>query len=108
MGCGETLFLATGGYVTCSYRPCRYIPTPRPGAVLTLLDDRAADHVVWIDGLTLIIRHPRRARPGDAQSSCDLDRHLADLEGPPCAPGWYRVVRDGERWTWHRIDGETT
>ena len=102
MGCGETLFLGSGGYVTCSLIGC-----PRPDAVSTLLGDRETEHVVWIEGL-FTVRHPLRERLDDAQLSCDLDRHLAGLDGPPCAPGQYRVVCDGERWTWRRINGKTT
>lgn len=37
MGCGETLFLGAGGYVTCSYLPC-----PNPGAASDRLAARAA------------------------------------------------------------------
>lgn len=33
MGCGETLFLAVGGHVTCSYAEC-----PRPDAAADLLE----------------------------------------------------------------------
>ena len=36
MGCGETLFLGSGGYVTCSLIGC-----PRPDAASILLDSRS-------------------------------------------------------------------
>ena len=35
MGCGPTLFLGEGGYVTCSWHAC-----PNPSAVADLLEDR--------------------------------------------------------------------
>jgi len=103
MGCGETLFLGDGGYVTCSLIGC-----PRPDAVSRVLDGRKTEHVVWIEGLTATIRHPLREWTDDAQLSCDLNRHLADLDASLLSPGKYRMRRDGERWTWQRIDGEAT
>jgi len=103
MGCGETLFLGSGGYVTCSLIGC-----PRPDAVSTLLDDRETDHVVHLKERTFTVRHPLRERLNDALMRCDLDTYLIALNGPPGLPARYRVGWKGERWTWQRIDGETT
>jgi len=53
MGCGETLFLDSGGYVICSLIGC-----PRPDAASTVLDDRRVGRKgerwtwQWIDGET--------------------------------------------------------
>lgn len=41
MGCGATLFVGSGGHVTC-----RRISCPDPSAVDRLLDDRETEHVV--------------------------------------------------------------
>jgi len=103
MGCGATLFLGNGGYITC-----RYIHCPCPDAVSTLLDDRETDHVVHLHERTFTVRHPLRERLDDALMRCGLDQHLIELDGPPRSLGRYRVGREGERWTWQRIESEET
>jgi hypothetical protein len=46
MGCGETLFLAEGGHVTCSYAAC-----PMPNAVDSLINEKENYvHTVVFDG----------------------------------------------------------
>lgn len=95
MGCGQTLFLGSGGYVTCSRIEC-----PRPDAVADLLEDSEAEHVVLFGDDAFTVRHPLRERLDDALMSCVLHEHLAGLAGPPVSPGRYRATGSGGRWTW--------
>lgn len=109
MGCGETLFVGAGGYITCSYIPC-----PKPGAVATLLDDRETEHVVEFGGKTFVIWHPLREHiEHDALFLCSLHAHITGLSGPPVKPGRYHAIRSdnaigGERWSWWPIQTEAT
>jgi hypothetical protein len=101
MGCGETLMLADGGHVTCTYLEC-----PDPCAVDTLLDDRETEHVVTFGGPTehFTIRHPLRERVGDELLECDLHQWITALDGPPAMPGRYRVRKDGDgRYTFESL-----
>ena len=75
MGCGRTLFLADGGYVTCSYIHC-----PRRGAVADLLADREISHIVQLGEDTFTVRHPLRERLDDALMTCTLHEHIAGLD----------------------------
>lgn len=94
MGCGPTLFLGSGGYVTCSWWRC-----PDPGAVSDLLDDRESEHVVVIGESTFTVRHPLRERLNDDLAECDLHDWLASLPGPPRLPGRYRASKQGgDQW----------
>ena len=86
MGCGETLFLGNGGYVTCSYIPC-----PRPDAASDILDDDCAQHIVQLDEAQFTIRHPLRERLDDELMHCALHDWLLH-EGPPELPGRYLVA----------------
>lgn len=101
MGCGNTLFVGSGGYITCSHLEC-----PRPDAVATLLEDREVEHIVTIFPATFTIRHPLRERLDDALMTCDLHTHMAALDGPPAAPGRYRARQHDGRWTWEGITSE--
>lgn len=95
MGCGRTLFLAAGGYVTCSYIHC-----PRRDAVADLLDDRETAHIVDFTGDGFTVRHPLRERLDDALMTCGLGEYLVQLAGPPVQPGRYRAHGTGRSWTW--------
>lgn len=88
MGCGETLFLGTGGHVTCSRLAC-----PRPTAVDELLAAAETEHIATIheDGFT--VEHPLRERLDGALHDCELHQELQAAGGPPAKPGRYRVVR---------------
>lgn len=57
MGCGETLFLGSGGYVTCSWVKC-----PRPDAAADILLERESEHIVVLGESTFDIQHPLRER----------------------------------------------
>lgn len=87
MGCGRTLFIGAGGYITCFRQAC-----PQPDAVATLLEDRESEHIVRVDPEDFTVRHPLRERLGDALMRCDLHRWIADQPGPPRRVGTYRVV----------------
>jgi hypothetical protein len=100
MGCGETLFVAAGGYIICSRIAC-----PAPTAASEILHDAETEHTVLFGEGTFIVRHPLRERMDDALMRCHLHEHIAGLSGPPMAPGWYRAVPLGgsARWIWIRL-----
>lgn len=100
MGCGQTLFLGTGGHVTCSYIPC-----PDPTAVDTVLDEKETEHIVVIEETTFSVQHPLRERVGGELLDCGLHRWLTDLPGPPARPGRYRARggRSGKPWTFEAV-----
>lgn len=98
MGCGRTLFLADGGYPTCTYIRC-----PRPDAVSDLLEDRETEHIVVFGDDTFTVRHPLRERLDDALMECKLHEHIAGLDGPPVRPGRYRARTASGGWTWEPL-----
>jgi Family of unknown function (DUF6085) len=95
MGCGQTLFAADGGHITCRRLTC-----PRPTAVTDLLEDRETEHIVEFDPRTFTIRHPLRERIDDALLTCDLHDYVSRLDGPPVQPGRYRARSVDGSWTW--------
>jgi hypothetical protein len=95
MGCGKTLVLAGGGCVTCMSLRC-----PRPDAVTSLLDDPETAHIVVLGDRDFTIRHPLRERLDDALMDCALHEYIAGLDGPPAAPGRYRVTGQPGNLTW--------
>jgi Family of unknown function (DUF6085) len=99
VGCGRTLFLAGGGLVTCSYVHC-----PRPDAVHDLLADKETAHIVVLEETTFTVRHPLHERLDDALMQCSLNGYLAGLDGPPAAPGRYRVTGEPGNLTWTEVD----
>lgn len=54
MGCGKTLFLGSGGYVTCSWCKC-----PDPGAAADLLRDAVDYRKVVLAAVPLVPLVPR-------------------------------------------------
>jgi hypothetical protein len=98
MGCGSTLFLASGGHVTCSYVHCS-----RRDAVAGLLGDRENEHIVVFGEDAFTVRHPLRERLDDALMACELHEHIATLPGPPAKPGRYRARGSGQSWTWQEV-----
>ncbi len=99
MGCGHTLFLGSGGYVTCSWVDC-----PRPSAVSDILEDQETQHVVKLGERTFTVRHPLRERLDDALMTCDLHERIAQLPKAPQKPGTYRVTVTGDgSWAWLEI-----
>jgi Family of unknown function (DUF6085) len=100
MGCGETLFLGAGDYITCAELTC-----PRPDAVADILDDGEPQHIVQIvDETGFTVRHPLRERLDDDLMRCDLHAWIAAQAVPPALPGRYRVMWAGDPppgvWTW--------
>jgi hypothetical protein len=94
MGCGATLFLGSGGYVTCSWINC-----PNPAAVSDLLEDRETEHIATLDGSSFTVKHPLRERIADEILTCALPEYLTSLDGPPRASGTYRVRQMGDAWS---------
>src|SRR5689334_22977084 len=92
MGCGETLFVAEGGYITCSFVACT-----NPTAVADILEDRETQHVVELHDASWSVKHPLRERLDDAIVECELGEYLAALDGPPRAPGRYHAVLVDDR-----------
>ena len=97
MGCGHTLFLAVGGYVTCSFVQC-----PNPTAVSSLLEENQPNHVVVIDDETFTVRHPLHERILGVLEECDLHAYMVGLGGPPRQLGTYVVRPVGDVWVFGR------
>lgn len=98
MGCGQTLYVGSGGHITCARIDC-----PDPCAVDRILFDAETEHVVEFGAGSFTIRHPLRERLGDALMQCALHDHVTGLDGPPVEPGRYRArVHDG-MWTWEEL-----
>lgn len=110
MGCGETLFLGSGGYVTCSWFSC-----PRPDAASLLLEQTETDHVVeFADDDTFTIMHPLRERLEGELMACPLHAYLVGLVGPPVAAGRYHASYLGSsgpgelgHWEFEEIESES-
>lgn len=86
MGCGETLFVGSGGFITCSYVAC-----PCPDAVSTILDDSETEHIVELDRESFSVQHPLRERLNGDLFRCKLHGEISDMDGPPRVTGRYRV-----------------
>lgn len=95
---GTTLFIGTGGHITCSLISC-----PRPTAVDELLVEQETEHVVLFDEHTFTVRHPLRERLDDQLMTCNLHKTIADRSGPPAQPGRYRVTWTEGRWWYHKL-----
>lgn len=96
MGCGQTLTVMGGGYLTCRRLNC-----PRPDAASEILGDREAEHLVTFSPTAFTVRHPLRERLDDALMECQLHEHIAGLSGPPIEPGRYRALAEGpDEWSW--------
>ena len=93
MGCGQTLFVAEGGWITCSMQGC-----PNPTAVASVLEETETEHVVTLRESDFTVRHPLRERLDDQIDSCALHAYLRNLEGPPSRPGRYRVSWPSNHW----------
>lgn len=96
MGCGPTLYLASGGYVEC------YVPTcPDSNAASSILEDPETEHVAVFTLTGFTIRHPLKERLGDALLTCDLQKLLSDLGTPPQVMGRYRALKMPGDDHWH-------
>jgi hypothetical protein len=94
MGCGATLFVGEGGYITCSWVEC-----PRPDAVAEILEDRReTEHLVELQAATFTLQHPLRERLDGALFACGIHDTIRRLDGPPAPPGMYRTS-DGREFT---------
>lgn len=86
MGCGRTLFLGSGGHVTCSFADC-----PRPTAVDDLLHI-SDEHYVVFGEEHFTVEHTIRERLEGTMHDCPLHAALSSLAGPPVPPGRYRAT----------------
>lgn len=93
MGCGDTLFLGTGGYVTCSLIGC-----PDPSAASEILEDPETEHIVVFDEKGFTVQHPLRERLAGELFDCPLHEYCRRFDGPPVVAGRYRAhaVADGQ------------
>jgi hypothetical protein len=98
MGCGRTLFLASGGYITCARDKC-----PDPGAASDLLADAEHEHIAVLGEDTFSIQHPLRERLNGELFECPLHAYVSELDGPPRRPGRYRVRQSGDRFSWETL-----
>ena len=103
MGCGETLFLGDGGYITCALLRC-----PRPDAATVILDDGEVHHIVSVEESAFAVQHPLRERLDGDLFRCSLHGWLTEQSGPPKTPGTYRVLAPlNTAWrlaTWEPVD----
>lgn len=97
MGCGETLFVGSGGYITCSFIHC-----PRPDAVSDILADRETEHIVELDRETFSVQHPLRERLDGDLFRCKLHAESSEMDGPPRVTGRYRVYGPAANRHWER------
>lgn len=98
MGCGETLFLGSGGYITCGYVEC-----PRPDAATDILAERETEHIVLLESRTFSIQHPLKERLDGELFLCNLHDELTNIGGPPRLPGKYRVYGAGIGHVWESV-----
>jgi hypothetical protein len=100
MGCGQTLFAASGGHITCSWIEC-----PDPCAVDTILSDPETHHIVTLREDDFSVKHPLRERVADALLTCAVHGRIAEADGPPAQLGTYRIrVPAGNgAWFWERL-----
>lgn len=97
---GNSLFLGSGGYVTCSRLDC-----PNPTAASDIIADRETEHIVTLTGGEFTIRHPLIERLGNDLASCQLHLQLKTMGGPPRQPGRYRVYMGADLYAhaWERL-----
>jgi hypothetical protein len=95
----ETLFLGTGGHITCSLLGC-----PSPCMVDQILTaPRPHEHIVTFAEKSFAVTHPLRERLTD-MTECPLHDYLRSLDGPPCDPGRYRALTDSAGgWTFEAV-----
>lgn len=99
MGCGETLHLGEGGFVTCMKLEC-----PAPDAASSILEDQETEHVVTFTLTGFTIRHPLKERLGDALLTCDLQELLSAQGDAPQVHGRYRAFQpEGGTWYMERL-----
>ncbi len=86
--CGGPGLVVLNERLECSLPRC-----PRPTAAGELFADGETEHVVLLDERGFSIQHPLIERLDGALMHCTLHQALRALEGPPAAPGYYRVTR---------------
>jgi hypothetical protein len=99
MGCGSTLFLGEGGFVTCSWINC-----PDPEAVTKILEGAAErDHTVLITETMWTMQHPLRERVENDLFQCEMGKRITNYTAKVLLePGLYRIS-SSPPWDWERI-----
>lgn len=100
--CGGSLFVGSGGYITCSSIEC-----PNPTKVADLLLDREREHLVVLAEDSFSVRHPIREHPSDPLA-CGVHAYVLSLDGPPRQPGRYRVSGASAPYSWQRLTDEVS
>jgi hypothetical protein len=91
MGCGDKLFLAAGGHITC-----RAINCPDPTAVDTILEQSETEHIIMLRAGDFTVMHPLRERAYGDLFVCTITERGAEVlrDAPPPQPGRYRLLKD--------------
>jgi hypothetical protein len=99
MGCGHTLFLGEGGYVTCSYGRC-----PDPDAASAILGERETHHVVQLGEYGFDVLHPIRERLDGKLLGCPVAAWIG-AQAPADLPprGRYRVREPAGDTVWEPL-----
>ena len=98
-GCGHTLFVGSGGHITCSWALC-----PNPSAVDELLADRETDHIVELGEYGYNVKHPLRERIGDQLLDCTVGEWIgAQAPADLPVPGRYRAREPVGDTVWERL-----
>lgn len=98
MGCGKTLFVGSGGYITCSWIDC-----PKPDAVSILLEEDEHEHVVVFTRKGWTIQHPLRDRVEGVLFDCPATKECEAIRLAP-APGTYRMSRGASGWDYTLLE----
>lgn len=98
--CGGSLFVGSGGYITCSWIEC-----PNPTKVADLLLDWEREHIVVLTEDSFSVRHPLREHPSDLLT-CGVHAYVSALDGPPRQPGRYRVRGSAAPYSWVLLPAE--
>jgi len=94
--CGlPTLFVGTGGYLTCSLIDC-----PMPDAASRILEELETAHIVILEEDSWSAVHPLVERIDDVLLNCPVALVVADMRAEDTAPGTYRVRLTGHSAEW--------
>lgn len=115
MGCGPTIFVDSGGHLTCSSVSC-----PDPTRLDQVVNnERNVEHVVYYGETSFTVQHPLREREHD-MDKCPLHVWISE-NGPTEEVGTYLVHErrehdptsesfrsDASPWVFDPIEGKLT